>query len=415
MFLMKSSPMQTVQSEFDGWRSILVSLYMALVGYGVLVGVPVISTAWVGLLGFTEEQVGRVVGMDLGGLTIGAVTTALLVRSLNRRLLVLLGIGIAVTANCVCLIGRDYDMVLWLRLMSGIGSGIYTSVAVATLGGSSRPARAYALMTLAFSFSQTIEMHVLPRLPLNGIYLVFILCFMLTLPWLRWMPPHPVQDKPAGDENGRKIRKSWSPANFRPFASFPIWVCLTAIFFTYVNIGAYWTYIELAALGSGISKSWIVPLLTWVSIGSVVGCLAAMMISDRYGTSRPLLLSLAGMALIAGILAGDISYLTLTISLSFFNLLWVFIDVYQMSTVAVIDRSGTFASLLPASQGLGQIAGPNIAASMLGAGMGYNKVFLMCSVAVTIGMLFYLALYMTTRRTIPELSGRKRDQDFICK
>jgi hypothetical protein len=30
---------------------------MTLVGYAVLVGVPVISTAWVELLGFTEEQV----------------------------------------------------------------------------------------------------------------------------------------------------------------------------------------------------------------------------------------------------------------------------------------------------------------------------------------------------------------------
>jgi len=42
-------------------------------------GVPVISTAWVELLGFTEEQVGRVAGADLGGLSLGAVITALLV------------------------------------------------------------------------------------------------------------------------------------------------------------------------------------------------------------------------------------------------------------------------------------------------------------------------------------------------
>ncbi len=39
---------------------------MALVGYGVLVGIPVVSAAWVELLGFTEVQVGRVVGADLG-------------------------------------------------------------------------------------------------------------------------------------------------------------------------------------------------------------------------------------------------------------------------------------------------------------------------------------------------------------
>ena len=51
---------------FDGWRSISISLYMTLVGYAVLVGVPVISTAWVELLGFTPEQVGRVAGAGMG-------------------------------------------------------------------------------------------------------------------------------------------------------------------------------------------------------------------------------------------------------------------------------------------------------------------------------------------------------------
>lgn len=46
---------QVVQhvTVFDGWHSILISLYMALVCYGVLVGIPVISTAWVNLLGFS--------------------------------------------------------------------------------------------------------------------------------------------------------------------------------------------------------------------------------------------------------------------------------------------------------------------------------------------------------------------------
>ena len=42
------------RTVFDGWKSISIALYMSLVGYGVLVGVPVISTAWVNLLGFTE-------------------------------------------------------------------------------------------------------------------------------------------------------------------------------------------------------------------------------------------------------------------------------------------------------------------------------------------------------------------------
>jgi len=38
-----------------------------LVGYSIMVSVPVLSTAWVGMFGFSEVEVGRVAGADIGG------------------------------------------------------------------------------------------------------------------------------------------------------------------------------------------------------------------------------------------------------------------------------------------------------------------------------------------------------------
>ena len=226
---------------------------MTLVGYAVLVGVPVISTAWVEFLGFTEEQVGRVAGADLGGLSLGAVMAALLVGRMNRRLLVLISVAIVILSNGLCMVYTEYETVLWLRVGAGIGSGIYTAVAVATLGGSSKPARAYNLMLFAFAFSQALEMQVLPMLSMNGIYLAFILCYLAGLPFLHWIPARPLDkalevDLEVGEADGetRVIHRRvplWVP-----------WLVLAAIFFTYINIGAYWTYIELATLDAGIDN-----------------------------------------------------------------------------------------------------------------------------------------------------------------
>lgn len=137
---------------------------MSLVGYGVLVGVPVISTAWVTLLGFSEIEVGRVAGADLGGLSLGAVMASFFIAKVNRRLLVLLAIVIAVVANGLCIVMVDYDQVLWLRLMAGFGSGIYTAVAVASLGATSKPARAFNMMLFAFAFSHPAQIGVGPSL-----------------------------------------------------------------------------------------------------------------------------------------------------------------------------------------------------------------------------------------------------------
>ena len=99
----KVPPQDNHRTIFDGWRSISISLYMTLVGYAVLVGVPVISSAWVNLLGFSEVEVGRVAGADLGGLSAGAILTALIIARVNRRLLIVVSALIAMTANALCM------------------------------------------------------------------------------------------------------------------------------------------------------------------------------------------------------------------------------------------------------------------------------------------------------------------------
>ena len=392
-----------MRTVFDGWRSISLALYMTLVGYAVLVGVPVISTAWVELLGFTEEQVGRVAGADLGGLSLGAVAASLVVSRMNRRLLVLISVAIVVAANGLCMVFIDYETVLWLRVAAGIGSGIYTAVAVATLGGSSKPARAFNLMLFAFAFSQALEMQVLPMLTMNGIYLAFIICYLVSLAFLHWLPERPLEpaldiEVQVGDGEDEQHTEHLHVPAWVP------WLVLAAMLFTYVNIGAYWTYIELAALDAGIDPHYVGRLLVWTSFFSLIGCAVATVISNRFGLARPLLVALFSMAMVVGMLGAGINDVNILISMFSFNLLWIFVDVYQMSTVANVDHSGAFASLMPGAQGLGQIIGPNIAASILAAGLGYGTVFFICALAAIIGMLIYGAMYIWLRRSIPELA-----------
>ncbi len=299
----------------DDWRGLAVALYMVLVGYGVLVGIPVISTAWVTKLGFTEVEVGRVAGMDLGGLSAGAVAAAWMINRMNRRLLVVLGIFIAVLANGLCLKYVDYEVVLWLRFFAGFGSGIYTAVAMAVFGMSIRPALAYNLMLFSFAFTQALEMRVLPQLSMNGIYWVFIVCFLITLIFLRWIRSYP---KPRSDSSGDdSIGKDSSS---KPLLA---WVCLFAIFLTYINIGAYWTYIELAALDGNTNPQLVSEVLVWASLCSLLGCLIATLLSNRFGLLRPLLMALFTMATGVGMLAFGINEPKFLMSVFTFNLLWI--------------------------------------------------------------------------------------------
>ena len=388
---------------FDDWRSLTIGVYMALVGYAVMVGLPVISTAWVNNLGFTEVQVGRVAGADLAGLAIGAVVAALYVARIDRRLMTVAAAALAIAANLLCIYYQSYEATLWLRLLAGIGAGVYTGIAVATIAGHSRPAFAFGIELFAFAASQGAELKFLPYLSMNGIYLVLVATFVIGLLFISWLPRRPAEksldvevdvEEPDGDHH---VEHKHVPV-------YVPWLVLTAIVLTYVNIGAYWTYIELAASESEASPDWVASMLWVSSVFSVIGCLFAVLLSNRYGLARPLLVSLIVQAAIVVMLVQGINNVNVAISMFMFNFCWIFVDIYQAATIANVDRSGRFPALIPAAQGLGNFLGPNLAASVLAFGLGYNGVFILCGAASISAMLVYLYMYLSLKRTIPALA-----------
>jgi len=382
---------------FDDWRTILFAVFMALVGYSVMVTVPVLSTALVQSLSFTEEQVGRVWGNDMLGFSIGAIIAALSVARVNRRHLVMGGIALTIGINALCMSITDYESMMWLRLAAGIGSGIFTGTAVATLGGTTNPVRAFNILLLGFSFSAAGELHLFPQLTLNGIYWFFIGSTAVCALFLRWLPSRPLNEEEKQLQHEIEDRsEDWRVPVFLPI------FCLIAVCFTYINIGGYFTYIELAALDAGIAPDFVGPVLTWASFWALAGCLLALLCA-RFGLFRPLFVALISMAVLVGMLSAGINNINLTISVFSFLALWTFVDVFQSSMMGYMDRSGSLVALLPSVQGFGQFVGPNIAASIIGAGLGYSTMFIVSGSMALVAMAIYIGIffYMHLRKSAP--------------
>ncbi|MCP4302677.1 MAG: MFS transporter [Gammaproteobacteria bacterium] len=391
------------RTVFDDWRSLTIGIYMALVGYAVMVGIPVISTSWVNNLGFTAVQVGRIAGADLGGLAIGAVISALFVTKVDRRYMAAGAAAFAIAANLLCIYYQSYEVTLWLRLAAGIGAGVYTGIAVATIGGHSRPAFAFGLELFAFAGSQGAELKLLPYLSIEGVYIALIATYVIGLAFISWLPRHPA-DKGLEIEVDVEEPDGQHHAEHQHVPAYVPWMVLVAVVFTYLNIGAYWTYIELATVDSDASPDWVASMLWVSSVFSVIGCLFAVLLSNRYGLARPLLVTLIFQASIVAMLVTGINNVNVAISMFAFNFCWIFVDIYQAATIANVDRSGRFLAMLPAAQGLGNFLGPNVAASVLAYGFGYNGVFILCASASIMAMLVYLYMYLMLRRTIPALA-----------
>ncbi len=364
-----------------------------------MVSVPVLSTALVEMLDFTEEQVGRVWGADLGGLSFGAILSALLVARINRRYLIIAGVILSVGANALCILFVDYETVMWLRAFAGIGSGIFTAIAVVTLGGTTKPVFAFNLLLLGFAFSTALELHFLPKLSMNEIYLFFIGLTVICALFVRWIPARPLDaEQLALLEEAAEDVEDWHVPRILPA------ICLVAVCFTYINIGGYYTYIELAALDDGVSRDWIGPVLTWSSIFAIVGCVIAFFCA-RFGLFKPLWISLLIMAGVVIMLSGGITDINVVVSLFGFMTLWTFIDVYQSAMMAHMDRSGSLVALLPSVQGFGQFVGPNVSASVLGAGLGYSTMFMVSGSMALVALLLYIGVFTYMHRRQPELAA----------
>lgn len=375
-------------NPFDARGPFLLSLFMTLVGYSVLVALPAINGAWVEQLGFSEVEVNRVASADLLGLFIGAVLTSLLIRTWNRQTLTYLGIALAIAANGLCTQYADYQTTLVLRLAAGLGAGLYTAVAVAGLGAHSKPREAFNWMLLAFAISQFLELQLIPHLSMNGVYLFFIATYVVTLPFVRLIPKTsaPAPTPEASSEKQRPHLLAW--------------VGIGAIVIAYINIGAYWSNIELAAEAAGLDGDWSAQVIAWSVLLSFVGCFAAMWILKRFDHDRPLLFTFCLMVMAVGLLAVEITAALFVFSVAMFNFLWIFIDVYQMGGVSVADRSGSAAAFIPGAQGLGQTVGPFAASIMLELGWGFNGVFILCAIASASALAIYSAIYLKYRQQL---------------
>ena len=377
------------ENPFDAKGPFLLSLFMTLVGYSVLVALPAINGAWVEQLGFSEVQVNRVASADLLGLFIGAVMTSVLIKRWDRQRLTYLGIALAILANALCTQYVDYDTTLILRFVAGLGAGFYTAVAVAGLGAHSKPREAFNWMLLAFAVSQFLELQLIPHLTMNGIYLFFIATYVITLPFVRLIPragsPAPLRAEVSSD-NQRPTRLAW--------------VGIGAIVIAYINIGAYWSNIELAAEAAGLDGDWAAQVIAWCVLLSFVGCFTAMWVLKKFDYDRPLLFTFLLMVISVGLLAVNFTAALFVFSVAMFNFLWIFIDVYQMGGVSVADRSGSAAAFIPGAQGLGQTVGPFAASVMLDLGWGFNGVFILCAAASATALCIYAVIYVRYRRAM---------------
>jgi len=118
---------------------------------------------------------------------------------------------------------------------------------------------------------------------MNGIYVFFIATYVVTLPFVHIIP----KESPACRGNTHRRCGNTKRPSVRA------WIGIAAIVIAYINIGAYWSNIELAAESSGLDGDWSAQVIAWSVLLSFFGCFGAMIVLKKFDYDRPLLVTLA--------------------------------------------------------------------------------------------------------------------------
>lgn len=347
---------------------------LSIAGIAAFSILPVMIGALADAQGLGASEAGFIAAADLCGFALASLWAGIWTHGFDGRRLAAAGLLAALIGNVLSLHAAGFELLLAVRLLSGLGGGLAYSVAMSTLARSARPDRDFGLMVAVQIAYQVVALFTLPRLVTaqgpDAIFLV--LAGTVCASFLALLSPGLVT---------RRADSSAHPAS----RSAAAWLALAAMALFSLNLGALWTYVERIGVGIGLSSPQAGTILAVALALSILGALGASILGDRWGRRVPLMLAfVAQLISLALLMRTDAT--SYSIGAVVYSLAWAFAVPYLYSFVASLDKSGRLIVLAPAAQAVGAALGPAVAASLL-SGAAYAPVSAVAAVALAGSML----------------------------
>jgi len=393
---------EKLNSIFDQPKAILAAVIISIVGNAVFIGMPMLVGSLADTLGFNDQQLGWLASADLMGIFVASIAASLLVNRVNRQILVYVGITVAILANYSSSIFHDFNSLFIIRIIAGLGEGMCYSIGVATIAGTHKTARNFSILLFVLVAVNAVELYTFPAISdkwgVDGIFIFFCAAFVITYFFVPWLPS---SNKEASNQEIVTEAKQGHKTTI------PVWIpwlCLAAVACVYINVGAFWAFIERLGADANLSDDFISNTLALGTLFTLSGCAIATWMGNKYGQSKPLIAAFALMTAILFLLAFKVTPVSYVIAATVFNFCWLFIDVFQLGTIGNIDHSGKYAALVPGAQGFTQSISPAVAGYILSQGYGYAGVMMLCALGTISAMIIYTIVYAKLKQIAPDIA-----------
>ncbi len=382
----------TTGSDHDNVAAIAACLSACVAAYGVYLGLPLILGALANTYGFSNTQIGWIGAAENAGLLAGSVAVSTLGRSINFKTLACLGIAAAGIGDAITMGANTFTVFCAVRLFAGFGSGLCYSAAIASLSLTRRATRNFSVFIVVLTIANSVELWTIPGIVsmwgVRGLYATLGCLFLVPLVLIRHMPSATSAQSP----------RAAAASLATPIPASMVWSCLSAVILFNVAASAFWAYSERIGASIGMSERSVSNTLTICNLISLTGSMLAYALHRRWGQHRPQLGAIAIMITVFAVWSVQLSPTLFGIGILLFFEVWTMASVYQLGTLTAIDSTGRRVALIPAAQGIGQSAGPFIAAALLGMQFNFSQMLLAVDLFAVGSFVLYAVVYGRLRR-----------------
>ena len=269
--------------SFDPDRplSIFAYAYTSAVGVAVLLFGPIIIGAYVDIEGMTEMQAGYLFSLEMAGYALSSAIVFAIITHVNWRYILLAGVFITVLSNITSIYLHDYDELLKIRFLAGLGAGLFMNITMVSIGLTLNLDRNYGFWAVAQLTIGAAGLYLLPGLiPAYGLAAPFLTVTVLALLILPLVKSFPAHGRVAGATPNK---------NNKLFLGL---TGLLGIFIYYGGQAAVWAYFERMGTGAGIDPGSVGSVLSASLVLGILGAALATWLGDRRGRRLPVAASM---------------------------------------------------------------------------------------------------------------------------
>ena len=383
--------------SFRSWTSLVLCHCSGLID---LVAMPVwIGIVLIGMYGLSPQSAGALVSCFLGAAVLSSAIVSPRVNRIRGEVAVPLGYGVAAAAFVAMAMTRDYNAMIVLHLVGGLGVGVGLSMAHATMGASSNPHRLIAIAFLALTVvslgflggvSKLVVVYGGPVLflALGCIMLATALFSLIGFPSRRGAALAP-QIQIQHEKLPRMV-----------------WLAMIGTSFALLNHSMMFGFVERIGDAHGFSRGQLMSTMLMIGLVNLSPGILATYFEKKISPKAVIVLGPALHAMLCLMLTQTTDYDVYTVGACLFPVVMTFTHTFIFAYLARLDPSGRAVAATPVMLMTGSAIGPFLGGAVAQR-FGYESLGWVVVALAVVSVGFFMATVRTdSRNLLPAASGR---------